>query len=270
MSAQLPAPVETSSAPAVEEGISLAQDPDQVLEQASRAARALVRAVSQNEAQYVVRIGPSRHLRFEAWQTLAAFFGLSVSCEWTREIRDAEGRPPGWEARAVVRRGERIISAAEAQCTVEEPSWRGKPAFQLRSMAQTRAAVKALRQALAWVVVLAGYQPTPAEEVEAAVDSPPAAAEAPQGPRQGDDKATDAQRRAIWARWKELAKEAGIQDDMIRLLVKARYGVEHSRELTRAQASELLDWLRAATADEVAEAVGKSVDNVLDAEQVSP
>jgi hypothetical protein len=137
-------------------------------------------------------------------------------------------------------------------------------------MSQTRASVKALRQALAWVVVLAGYQPTPAEEVEAAVDSPPAAAEAPQGPRQGDDKATDAQRRAIWARWRELAKEAGLQEDLIRVLVRARYGVEHSRELTRAQASELLDWLRAATADEVAEAVGRSVDDVLDAEQVSP
>ena len=41
------------------------------------------------------------------------------------------------------------------------------PLFQLRSMAQTRAAAKALRNALAWVVVLAGYEPTPAEELEA-------------------------------------------------------------------------------------------------------
>jgi hypothetical protein len=39
------------------------------------------------------------------------------------------------------------------------------PSFQLRSMAQTRAAAKALRNALAWVVVLAGYRPTPAEEL---------------------------------------------------------------------------------------------------------
>ena len=39
------------------------------------------------------------------------------------------------------------------------------PRFQLRSMAQTRAGAKALRNALAWVVVLAGYRPTPAEEM---------------------------------------------------------------------------------------------------------
>src|SRR5262245_15463239 len=39
------------------------------------------------------------------------------------------------------------------------------PLFQLRSMAQTRAMAKAMRNALAWVVVLAGYKPTPAEEL---------------------------------------------------------------------------------------------------------
>jgi hypothetical protein len=32
-------------------------------------------------------------------------------------------------------------------------------------MAQTRAGAKAMRNALAWVVVLAGYRPTPAEEL---------------------------------------------------------------------------------------------------------
>lgn len=55
------------------------------------------------------------------------------------------------------------------------------PLFQLRSMAQTRAAAKALRNALAWVVVLAGYRPTPAEELpsEAAVGPVEATPEKP-------------------------------------------------------------------------------------------
>jgi len=43
------------------------------------------------------------------------------------------------------------------------------PLFQLRSMAQTRACSKALRNVLAWVVVLAGYKPTPAEEMESLI-----------------------------------------------------------------------------------------------------
>ena len=40
------------------------------------------------------------------------------------------------------------------------------PLFQLASMAQTRAAAKVHRNVLSWIVVLAGYRPTPAEEIE--------------------------------------------------------------------------------------------------------
>lgn len=40
-----------------------------------------------------------------------------------------------------------------------------KPLFQLRSMAQTRAEAKALKSVFGWFVVLAGYKPTPAEEM---------------------------------------------------------------------------------------------------------
>ena len=39
------------------------------------------------------------------------------------------------------------------------------PLFQLKSMAQTRAGAKAFRMVVGWVVVLAGYKPTPAEEM---------------------------------------------------------------------------------------------------------
>ena len=48
----------------------------------------------------------------------------------------------------------------------DESNWSSKPLFQLKSMAQTRACAKALRNVLAWVVVLAGYTPAPAEEME--------------------------------------------------------------------------------------------------------
>ncbi len=41
------------------------------------------------------------------------------------------------------------------------------PTFQLRSMAQTRACAKALRNVLGWVAVMAGYSATPAEELSA-------------------------------------------------------------------------------------------------------
>jgi hypothetical protein len=46
------------------------------------------------------------------------------------------------------------------------------PMFQLASMAQTRSGAKALRNILSWVAVLAGYAPTPVEEMDGQIPPP--------------------------------------------------------------------------------------------------
>jgi len=56
------------------------------------------------------------------------------------------------------------------------------PLFQLSSMAQTRASAKALRNVLSWVVVLAGYRSTPAEELEGVGDRDRGQAPQPESP----------------------------------------------------------------------------------------
>ena len=50
-------------------------------------------------------------------------------------------------------------------CTRDERNWASRDEFTLRSMAQTRASAKALRNVLAWVAVLGGFKPTPVEEM---------------------------------------------------------------------------------------------------------
>ncbi|MGE5747317.1 MAG: hypothetical protein ACM33U_08650 [Solirubrobacterales bacterium] len=55
------------------------------------------------------------------------------------------------------------------------------PLFQLASMSQTRACAKALRNVLSWVAVLAGYRPTPAEEMDGMVKAEAQNAEPPAG-----------------------------------------------------------------------------------------
>jgi hypothetical protein len=57
------------------------------------------------------------------------------------------------------------------------------PLFQMASMAQTRAAAKVLRNVLSWVVVMAGYRPTPAEELDATPQ--------PNGPTNGGNPPAD-------------------------------------------------------------------------------
>jgi hypothetical protein len=94
------------------------------------------------------------------------------------------GRRPKYEWHLVMKDG-RVLPEADAPADKGEWAWEpgarnGKnrpkkervhvgeesvPLYQLASMAQTRACAKALRNVLSWVAVLAGYRPTPAEEM---------------------------------------------------------------------------------------------------------
>jgi tellurite resistance-related uncharacterized protein len=126
--------------------------------------------------------GQKEHLFFEAWQTIGRFFNVTPSTEWSKPIV-AGDKIIGWEARAIVTNANgQVVAAAESMCAGDEPNWKGKAQYAIRSMAQTRASSKALRQAFAWVAVLAGYSATPAEEMDAeftkGVATPPPAPKA--------------------------------------------------------------------------------------------
>ena len=138
-------------------------DPALQLEFAHKASRALMDIVSQKKKPVI--INNEQYLEFEDWQTIARFYGASVGTEWTRPIKDEAGKVIGYEAKAVVHMAGEIISAAEAMTMYAEKNWAYRDEFMLRSMAQTRASAKALRNGFAWVAVLAGYKPTPAEEM---------------------------------------------------------------------------------------------------------
>jgi hypothetical protein len=193
------------------EDLRLQRDPEALLEEAARAARALARVVQQKPRPIV--FNGRQYLEYEDWLTVAAFYGCTVRI--TRDERVVIAGASGWEAEAEVvhQPTGRVIARARAMCMTDEPEWRARPRyewhyvtrdgqttptdpgrdqmvwdrgkdgrarprrtrvlvgeepvpeFQRRSMAQTRAAAKALRMAFARVVVLAGYAPTPAEEM---------------------------------------------------------------------------------------------------------
>ncbi|MFA5128535.1 MAG: hypothetical protein WC445_01060 [Patescibacteria group bacterium] len=157
-------------------------DPAKQVEFAGRAAKVLMDIIKTKPKKLV--LNGEQYIEFEDWQTVARFYNMTVGVDWTREIM-REGKIHGFEAKAnVYNSGGTIISSAEASCLRDEPKWNtrskyeyknGKrnkvsdelvPEFQLKSMAQTRASAKALRNVLAWVVVLAGFKATPAEEMD--------------------------------------------------------------------------------------------------------
>ncbi|KKL07919.1 hypothetical protein LCGC14_2581180, partial [marine sediment metagenome] len=143
--------------------VEIKDKPKEVVEFAHQAAKLLKEII---DSQPKIIINGKQYIDFQGWQTIARFYKSSVGNEWTKPIHDKDGKVTGYEARAIVKDKEyRTISAAESSCSRDETTWKGRPDFQLRSMAQTRACVKALRNVFAWVVVLAGYSPTPMEEM---------------------------------------------------------------------------------------------------------
>lgn len=164
-------------------GITVTRDPNLILAEASQAARALKAVLDSRPKDDRVMMNGKRYLVFEDWAVLAKFYGLVAKVSTTAYIELNGVR--GFEAKAVayhVPTGTEV-SAAEAMCLNDEDKWStrskyeykdGKrekvgdvpvPLFQLKSMAQTRACAKALKNAVSWVVVMAGYQPNIAEEM---------------------------------------------------------------------------------------------------------
>jgi hypothetical protein len=153
-------------------------DPEAALQQMTLVARTLADVVRQQNL--VVKIGQSEHVRVEGWSFLGSLLGVFPVVTWTRPFVADDGNCIGWEARveARTRQGE-VVGAAESECLRSEADWSytpvskyGKPLkprddYALRSMAQTRAVSKALRLPLGFVMQLAGFNPTPAEEMVA-------------------------------------------------------------------------------------------------------
>lgn len=181
-------------------------DPEQIVERASKVATALKDVIDRQ--QMTTSMGGGRqHVNIEGWQTAGTLLGLQAVVTATRRIEpkanftvkakrkkwgnvdgsrkiieetDLEWPVSGYsfEAVAEVRTMDgRLIGRAEATCSREESKWVESDEFAVKSMAQTRACSRALRQALGFIVGMAGYATTPTEEMPAEMaDAPPAAA----------------------------------------------------------------------------------------------
>ena len=133
-------------------------DPVGVVERATAVATALADVLKRR--QLVKRFGGNEYVLLEGWTLLGSMLGVFAQVEWTRPIED------GWEARALVKtRTGDTVGSAEAMCTKRERKWSTQDDYAVRSMAQTRALAKALRMPLGFIVELAGYAATPAEEM---------------------------------------------------------------------------------------------------------
>jgi len=133
-------------------------DPTEVIRRATAVAETLKDVLVKQGL--ISRIKDREHVRVEGWTLCGTMLGVFPVCTWTRKVED------GWEARVEARTlSGAVVGAAEAECLRSENTWKSRDDYALRSMAQTRATSKAMRQPLGFIVQLAGFDPTPAEEM---------------------------------------------------------------------------------------------------------
>lgn len=139
-------------------GLFGTNEPAAVVEKATSVANALKAVIVKQGL--VSKISGKEYPRCEAWTLLGTMLGVFPVTVWTKQLDD------GWEARVEAKtRDGATIGAAEAQCLRSEKNWSNRDDFALRSMAQTRATAKCLRMPLGFVMTLAGFEATPAEEM---------------------------------------------------------------------------------------------------------
>jgi hypothetical protein len=242
--------------------------PKEVVRRASEHADALADVIKTK--QLYKNIQGKSHVLVEGWTLLGTMVGVFPIVVWTRPLKEG-----GWEARVEARTlGGQIVGAAEAQCSRDENAWGFEPKgrdgkklqprddYALRSMAQTRATSKALRGPLGFIVQLAGYNPTPADEIPDALSedgSPGApapgssgedvrAAARPSSESAPGQKITGPQMKKLNAVLGELkAKEDPVPPphETWEDYARAFAGVESRAHLTKKQAGELITHLEA-------------------------
>lgn len=126
-------------------------------------------------------------VKCEGWTTLGAMLGVTP-----HEVSVTE-QDGVFIATVELRRmaDGQSIARASAECGAPDeldrygkPLWANRPRYARRSMALTRATSKACRLAFSWIMVLAGYDATPAEEMESVIDVEPVRQSAPTPQRQ--------------------------------------------------------------------------------------
>ena len=136
-----------------------AQSPVEVVAKSAAVARSLADIITKQKLYTV--IGEKKHVRVEGWTLCGSMLGVYPVCVWTRPLEN------GWEARVEARTmNGTVVGAAESSCLKTEKLWSSRDDFAIRSMAQTRATSRALRMPLGFIIQLAGYDATPAEEAE--------------------------------------------------------------------------------------------------------
>jgi hypothetical protein len=106
------------------------------------------------------------YVNVEGWQYAGSRLGILPVVKELTNISDEHEMKYQAKVELLNLRTEQVIGSGFAICSNKESGKKYYQEFAIASMAQTRAIGKAYRNILAWIIRAAGYEPTPAEEMD--------------------------------------------------------------------------------------------------------
>lgn len=157
-----------------------ATSPNDVVIRATGMAKTLADIITSRKLY--TTINGKKYVQVEGWSTLGAMMGVLP-----REVEVYERENGDFEATVeLIRTSDcAVVGRASSIVSSDEKLWKGRERYARRSMAVTRATGKAYRLGFSWIMSLAGYEPTPAEEMPVEEVRPVKRATLPQ-PEQSD------------------------------------------------------------------------------------
>ena len=142
-------------------------------------AKDLAKFIKENKLS--TQVQGKEFVNVEGWQYAGSRLGIVPIVEHVINVSDYAAGEIKYQAKVTLfdMRSQHTVGAGFAICSNKESGKKFYQEFAIASMAQTRAIGKAYRNILAWIIRAAGYEPTPAEEMEYTGNVPtPAAAPA--------------------------------------------------------------------------------------------
>lgn len=112
------------------------------------------------------KIVDKNYVNVEGWQFAGAVLGIMPFLKTCEKLVDREGEV-AYRAEVLLKNltGD-VIGSSMAVCSNKESKKRSFDEYAIASMAQTRAIGKAYRSSFGWLMKMAGYEATPAEEMD--------------------------------------------------------------------------------------------------------
>ena len=176
------------------------------------------------ENKLTTNVQGKEFVNVEGWQYAGSRLGIVPVVEHVINVSNEQEIK--YQAKVILfdLKSGQTVGAGFAVCSSKEQGKKFYQEFAIMSMAQTRAIGKAYRNILAWIIRAAGYEPTPAEEMDYAGNTP-TVAETPAAPAPQAAPAAPVAMKAVPAEPVAAAEPAALayasasqKEEIIRLL----------------------------------------------------